>query len=85
MARQCGLGVTHFIHHSKQITNTTPILHLNQCRLEAAARLLRKNPLRNVTDVALDCGFASSQYFATLFRRQFGRTPRDYRNAGENV
>ncbi|MCX6895951.1 MAG: AraC family transcriptional regulator [Verrucomicrobia bacterium] len=79
MARQCGLGVTHFIHYSKQLTNTTPILHLNQCRLEAAARMLKANPQRSVLEVTMACGFNSSQYFATLFRRQFGKTPRDYR------
>ena len=82
MARQCGLGATHFIHHSKQLTNATPIQHLNQCRLQAAARMLRAEPQRSVIDVTMACGFTSSQYFATLFRRQFGRTPRDYRLAG---
>lgn len=79
MARQCGLGVTHFIHHSKQLTNTTPIAHLNHCRLEAAAALLKKEPSRSITDIAFACGFTSSQYFATQFRRQFGSTPRAYR------
>ena len=85
MARQCGLGVTHFIHYSKLLTNTTPILHLNQCRLEAAARRLCAEPHASVTAIALDCGFASSQYFATLFRRQFDRPPRDYRAAARQV
>lgn len=79
MARHCGLGVTRFIHHSKQLTNATPITHLTQCRLDAAARLLRAQPARPILDVALECGFSSSQYFATCFRRQFGCAPRDYR------
>lgn len=79
MARQCGLGVTRFIHHSKTLTNATPITHLTQCRLGAAARLLRANPGGSILEVALACGFASSQYFATCFRRQFGCAPRDYR------
>ena len=79
MARQCGLGVTRFIHHSKQLTNATPITHLTQCRLDAAARLLRDEPDRSILDVALACGFSSSQYFATLFRQQFRCAPREYR------
>ncbi|MDD4868978.1 MAG: AraC family transcriptional regulator [Kiritimatiellae bacterium] len=81
MARQCGLGITNFIHHTKQLTNTTPILYLNQSRLEMAARLLKESPSRSVLDIALDCGFSSSQYFATLFRHRFGCTPRDFRHA----
>lgn len=79
MAEQCGLGVTRFIHHSKQLNNATPITHLTQCRLEAAARQLRAQPAASILDVALACGFSSSQYFATLFRRQYGCPPREYR------
>lgn len=85
MARQCGLGPTHFIHYSKQLTNTTPIQYLNQCRLQAAARLLKEEPHRSVLDITMACGFNSSQYFATLFRQRFGMTPRDYRFAGEKT
>lgn len=81
MARQCGLGVTHFIHHTKQLTNSTPIENLNQCRLQAAARRLGEKPARRITDTAFACGFNSSQYFAKLFRQQFGCAPRDYRPA----
>ena len=80
MAWQCGLGVTHFIHHTKQITNITPIQHLNRLRLELAAEQLRAQPERSVLDIALDCGFASSQYFATLFSRHFGCAPRTHRH-----
>ena len=81
MARQCGLGVTRFIHHSKQLTNATPNTHLTQCRLDAAAQMLRETPRRPVIDIALACGFSSSQYFATRFRRQFGCAPTAFRGA----
>ena len=80
MARRCGMGVTNFIHRTKQLVNMTPIRYLNHCRLDAAARLLREQPDRSITDIALSCGFASSQYFATVFRRKFGVTPRAFRN-----
>jgi AraC family L-rhamnose operon regulatory protein RhaS len=79
MARQCGLGITRFIHHSKQLHNATPAEFLNHCRLEAAARLLRADPARSIVEIAVACGFCSSQYFATQFRRQFGCAPREYR------
>ena len=81
MARQCGMGVTHFIHHTKQLTNVTPMQHLNRCRLELAAARLRDVPARSILDIALDCGFSSSQYFATQFRRQWGCTPRAFRHS----
>jgi AraC family L-rhamnose operon regulatory protein RhaS len=81
MARLCGLGTTHFIHHCRQLTNLTPLQYLNTCRLEAARRMLCDQPEKTVTEVALACGFSSSQYFATVFRAHFGRTPRELRES----
>ena len=80
MAEHCGLGVTHFIHHCKQITGATPLQYLNQCRLEAARQLLLRQPERSVTKIAMACGFSSSQYFSTIFGQQFGVSPRDFRS-----
>ncbi len=57
--------------------------YLNHCRLDEAARLLAEHPDRSVIDVAMSCGFASSQYFATQFRRRFGVAPRDYREGAK--
>ncbi|MBN1395295.1 MAG: AraC family transcriptional regulator [Pirellulales bacterium] len=81
MARRCGMGATSFIECSKQLNNATPMRRLNQCRLEAAARLLKEQPDRGVTDIALTCGFGSGQYFATLFKDRFGVAPRSFRIA----
>ncbi|MBN2291714.1 MAG: helix-turn-helix transcriptional regulator [Pirellulales bacterium] len=79
MARHCGMGVTHFTHLVKQLTNLTPIEYLNRCRIDSACRLLREKRNMTVTRVAMTCGFSSSQYFAAVFRRQLGCTPRVFR------
>ncbi len=79
MAKSCGLGVTQFVQYVKKATNMTPIQYLNDCRLDMAANLLRRKAGASVTDVALTCGFSSSQYFATVFANRFGVPPRDYR------
>ena len=79
MAAQCGLGRSHFSHFCRHLTNCTPVEYLTRCRVEAAARLLRAEPARPVTDIAFACGFQSSQYFATVFARQLGRSPTAYR------
>ena len=80
MAARCGLGVTQFVKYSKQLTNMTPAHYLNYCRVESAARMLRDDSSSSVTQVALACGFSSSQYFASVFRRHYGCTPNAYRN-----
>lgn len=33
----------------------------------------------NITDIAFSAGFASSQYFSTVFNAHLGVTPREYR------
>ncbi len=80
MARHCGMGVTAFTEHCHAITNTSPVEHLNRWRLDHAARMLRANPAQSITDIALRCGFGSSQYFATRFRLRLGCSPREYRS-----
>jgi AraC family L-rhamnose operon regulatory protein RhaS len=48
---------------------------LNQCRLDRAAQQLRDKTGESITDIALACGFNSSQYFATRFRQRFHVSP----------
>ncbi len=81
MANACGLGRSRFAEHCNQLTNMSPMEYLAKCRIDHAAELLRHCPSLSVTDVAFRVGFNSSQYFATVFRSQFGCTPREYRNS----
>jgi AraC-like DNA-binding protein len=79
MAARCGLGRSRFATYCRQIVNLAPAEHLARLRIEAAKRLLAGRADMSITDVALSCGFQSSQYFATVFRQRTGHTPRDFR------
>lgn len=79
MAAECGMGTTAFAQYCRNLTNQSPGDYLNRCRLERAASRLRDGSDASVTEIAMECGFGSSQYFATRFRHHFGITPRDYR------
>lgn len=57
----------------------TPAAWLMSCKMAPAKRLLRVTT-DPVGDIAFQLGFASSQYFATAFRRETGRTPSEYRH-----
>jgi AraC family L-rhamnose operon regulatory protein RhaS len=41
--------------------------------------MLHREPESSVTNIALRCGFSSSQYFATAFQRRFSRSPTEWR------
>jgi AraC-like DNA-binding protein len=80
MAEGCGLGRSRFTHYCRQLTNMTPVEVLTHLRVRAAQRMLQDDAALSVSDVAYACGFESSQYFATVFRRHTGRSPSAYRS-----
>ncbi len=79
MARQCGLGRSRFAAYCRQTVNLTPAEYLTHCRIDAAKQRLTQASPTSVTEIALACGFQSSQYFATVFKRLTGLTPRAFR------
>lgn len=80
MALRCELGRTRFSHYCRKLTNKTPLVYLNHLRVQKAARLLRETSL-SAQEIADQCGFHSSQYFSTQFKKFFKQTPNNYRNS----
>lgn len=78
MAAHVGLKRTQFSALFRHHTGDTPILYLNRLRVEKARRLLASTQ-SPITDIALECGFASSQYFSGVFRSLTGKTASAYR------
>jgi signal transduction histidine kinase/AraC-like DNA-binding protein len=58
----------------------TPIAYLNRYRVHQAKQLLA-DPLKSVTEIALEVGFSDSGYFSRVFRREVGVSPEAYRQA----
>jgi AraC-like DNA-binding protein len=56
----------------------TPQRFLRKLRLRLASRALVYTD-ESLSEIALNCGFADQSHFSREFRRQFGRTPREYR------
>ena len=54
-----------------------------RARLRAAAASLRTNPRQTVREVALAVGYRQPAQFAKAFRREFGVSPAEYREAAE--
>jgi AraC family 4-hydroxyphenylacetate 3-monooxygenase operon regulatory protein len=81
MARECSVCTTRFVQYCRQITNQSPMQHLNALRLERARALLVERRELPIIDVAMQCGYATSQYFASCFKRKFKATPSDYRSS----
>jgi AraC-like DNA-binding protein len=79
MARWARLSTSRFKAKFKDHTGLPPHEYLLRLKIAEAERRLRAGA--RVTDVALDLGFASSQHFATVFRRFQNRRPSDVRGS----
>ncbi len=78
LAALSGISESYFKVLFKREVGMTPLEHLLWCRVERAKRLLRETDTP-VTAVAFGLGFATSQHFATVFKRLTGHTPREFR------
>ncbi|QEW32354.1 HTH-type transcriptional activator RhaS [Erwinia billingiae] len=78
LATRFSLSLRTLHRQLKQQTGSTPQRYLNQLRLLQARHLLRHSEMR-ITDIAYQCGFGDSNHFSTLFKREFGTSPRTIR------
>ncbi len=78
LARRAHLSLSHFKKRFKAETGLSPRQYILRDKIEAAKCLL-SSQAKPITDIALDLGFVSSQYFATVFKRITGTTPTHYR------
>jgi AraC-like DNA-binding protein len=78
MAAMVGLGTTAFTEKVKKYTGFSPLTYLINIRISEAIRLLKQEQV-NLTDIALDVGFYSSQHFSTTFKKLTGYTPSQFR------
>lgn len=62
----------------------TPNDYLQRLRVSRARELLAGTS-RPVTEIAIACGFSSSQYFSNVFRKYLGQTPTEFRSSGRAV
>lgn len=75
VARAAMLSPFHFHRVFQALTGETPAEFVKRLRLERALHLMCHAPRRSLTQVALDCGFASSSDFSRSFRQRYGAAP----------
>ncbi len=81
IARAANFSAFHFHRIFKAATGETVFGFMRRLRLEKAANRLLSKPREDITTVAMDCGFSSSQNFAKAFRARFGTSPSAFRHS----
>ncbi|TDF89440.1 helix-turn-helix transcriptional regulator [Paenibacillus piri] len=78
MAEAVHLSESHFYKVFHEVYGQSPIAYLERLRMERACDLLLKD--MSITDVALELGYKTSQHFTTVFKKQFGCSPSQWRS-----
>lgn len=80
LAKMVGMSGRSFYRSFSMATGESPLAYLQKLRLAKAAKILQTTD-KNVTEVAFECGFNDSSYFARQFRRVFGASPLQFQAA----
>lgn len=78
LAKVSGVSPKYFSEYFKKITGKSPFDYINEYKIECAAEMLIYTK-KNITDIALDCGFNDLSYFSKTFKQYKNKTPRQYR------
>ncbi len=77
LSRKFAMSPSHFSRLFKSVTGIGLNEYINISRISAAEKLLTKKALP-ITEVALRCGFNDSNYFASIFKKIKGVTPKKF-------
>ena len=77
------MGRSVFTQTVHLLTGDSPTDHLRRLRVEKAEDLLADTDIP-VIDIAMECGFSSSQLFARTFKKFTNRTASQFRDESRN-
>jgi len=78
ICKEVHLSSSYFSTVFKKATGCTFVQFITDYRLEKAKEMLKYTSLKTY-EIAEKVGYPDAQYFSTLFKKQFNRTPSDYR------
>jgi signal transduction histidine kinase/CheY-like chemotaxis protein/AraC-like DNA-binding protein len=78
LAKELHLSHSQFGRKLDALTGYSPSRFIRFARLKKAKDLLQ-NPDLSITAIAYDCGFNDPSYFTRVFKKEFGKTPNDWR------
>jgi len=73
-----GYSISRFKTKFKREVGFAPAEYISIQKVEASKNLLESSEV-SITELAYGLGFSSSNYFASVFKKIMGCTPREYR------
>jgi AraC family transcriptional regulator len=79
LAQEAGFSPFHFSRIFLAVMGETPMKYVLRLRLEASANMLVKST-KNLTQIAMECGFSSPSTYSRAFSRHYQCSPSQYRS-----
>ena len=80
LSQALGIGKTRLYALTKKLYQQGMAKHIRELRMEKAKSLLREQRDLPLAEVAWQCGYMDYNYFFTVFKREVGCTPKEWRN-----
>jgi len=80
LSRALGIGKTQLYALTKKLYQQGMAKRIRELRMKKAKSLLREQRDLPLVEVAWRCGYQDYNYFFTVFKREVGCTPREWRN-----
>jgi AraC-like DNA-binding protein len=77
LAEALNMHRTTLYREFKKSYSISPLKYLKSCRLKKAIKMLSQEKY-SIKEIAYSCGFASPEYFATVFAAEFGISPSNF-------
>ncbi|MGB3948761.1 MAG: helix-turn-helix domain-containing protein [Bacteroidia bacterium] len=84
LAASVAMGRRSFERRFRKATNNSVLEYIQRVKIEAAKRNL-ESTLQNVNEVMFNIGYTDTKAFRTLFKKNTGLTPIEYRNKYNKV
>ena len=78
IAEHCTISKSYMCKLFKKEMGISVLEYITNLRITYACQLIKKTDL-SITEIAIVCGFNSSQYFSSVFKHIKGKTPTEYR------
>lgn len=84
LSEVAGYSYHRFRHIFKEVYGQSPHQYTQSLRIKNACKLLLEKSTA-ISSIAQETGFSSESYFCSIFKREFGCTPGEYRNKNQYV
>lgn len=78
LCENMGLSRSSLFRKLKGLIQMSPSDLIIKIKLSKAEELMKKKSQQRISDIAYESGFQDPKYFSTLFRKHYGKTPKEF-------